>query len=375
MKKILALLTILALSMACIPAMAEEFDTSDIMSYFSKIEPLENRVSLNIGTDPGIYHNFYTYLAYKLGGLDMVGIDATLIPTSSGPLMVEAMTSGAIDCGGYGIGGILLGSVQNSTVLLAMRMNEAIVQKYYVKADSAIAQAGVNEFGFYGDKASWETAQVYLPAGTTLQYLLGTAMGKLDLTLDQMNTVYTEAPNIFTILASEQGDAWGLWNMTAYDSFMHDGYVEAINGVTGGIYLPAATTVSRAALENPEKVEAIKRWFACEQAVIRWIQASEENLLSAIDYMYEWCENEGVVCTYDVIDNYLHDASPFTLEENLAMFTDRDESGMLTAASMLEAPMDYFVSNGNYTEDDYAKLFDESNYTSEYIEYALSMLG
>lgn len=377
MKKIFAILTIMAMLLSCaIPAMATELDPSDIMTYFAQIEPLEETVHLNIGTDPGIYHNFYTYLAYKLGGLEMVGIDATLIPTSSGPLQVEAMASGAIDCGGYGIGGVLMGSVKQTTQLLAMRMNEAIVQKYYVAGDSAVAQAGVNEFGFYGDKEAWADVEVYLPAGTTLQYLLGTAMGNLGMSLDEMNTVYTEAPNIFTVMASGQGDAWGLWNMTAYDSFMQEeGYVEAINGVTGGIFLPAATTVSRAALEDPAKAEAIKRWFACEQAVIRWIQASEENLMSAIDYMYEWCEDEGVVCTYEAIETYLKDAAPYTLEENLAMFTEVGESGRVKAADMLEAPMDYFVSNGNYTQDDYAKLFDASNYTSEYIEYALDIFA
>ena len=380
MKKLLAML--LTAGMMTVgfssAAMAEEveLDPNDLMTYFAQIEPLEETVHLNIGTDPGIYHNFYTYLAYKMGGLEMVGIDATLIPTSSGPIQVEAMASGDIDCGGYGIGGILMGSVRESTELLAIRMNEAIVQKYFVKEDSPVAQAGINEFGFYGDADSWKDVEVYLPSGTTLQYLLGTAMGKLGMSLDDMNTVFTEAPNIFTVMASGQGSAWGLWNMTAYDPFMpENGYVEAINGVTAGIYLPAATTVSRAALEDPVKKEAMMKWFACEQAVIRWIQASEENLMSAIDYMYEWCEDEGVVCTYEVIENYLKDAEPFTLEENYRIFTEKGESGHYLAAEMLEAPMDYFVGNGNYTEDDYEALYDDSNYNQEFLEYALSIFG
>ena len=377
MKKILTVLLAMALLlMGMGSAFATEIDPTDIMTYFAQIEPLEETVHLNIGTDPGIYHNFYTYLAYKLGGLEMVGIDATLIPTSSGPLQVEAMASGAIDCGGYGIGGILMGSVNQTTQVLAMRMDEAVVQKYFVKGDSPIAEAGVNEYGFYGDYDSWKEAEVYLPSGTTLQYLLGTAMGKLGLTLEEMNTVYTEAPNIFTVMASGQGSAWGLWNMTAYDAYMQEnGYVEALNGINGGISLPAATTASRVALEDPVKYEAIKRWFACEQAVIRWIQASEENLLSAIDYMYEWCEAEGVVCTYESIENYLKDAEPYTLEENYEMFTTVGENGDLLAGEILVPAMDFFVSNGSYTEDDYEKLLDASNYTADFIEYAVSIFG
>lgn len=377
MKRVLAILvTLTMLLVGTTTAFATEIDPTDITTYFAQIEPLEERVELNIGLGYGIYHDFFTYLAYKLGGLDMVGIDATMISTASGPLMVEAIASGDIDCGGYGIGGILMGAVNQSTQFLAMRMNEAIVQKYFVKEDSPIAQAGINEFGFYGDYDTWKEAEVYLPSGTTLQYLLGTAMGKLGLTLDEMNTVYTEAQNIFTVMASGQGSAWALWNTTAYDSYMEEnGYLEAINGVTAGIYLPAATIASREALADPVKKEAMLRWFACEQAVIRWIQASEENLMSAIDYMYEWCEDEGVVCTYETIENYLKDATPFTLEENYEMFTTIGESGNVVAAELLKTPMDYFVSNGNYTEDDYEKLLDPSNYTSEFIEYALSIFG
>ncbi len=377
MKKLLSVLTLVAiLALGAVSAMATKIDPTDITTYFAQIEPLDERVQLNIGIGYGIYHDFFTYLAYKLGGLDMVGIDANLIYTANGPLLIEAMGSGAIDCGGSGIGGILMGGVQNSIEVIAIRMNEAIVQKYYVKDDSAIAKDGINEFGFYGSKDSWAEAEVYLPAGTTLQYEFGTAMGKLGMTLDQMNVTYTEATNIFTVLASGQGDAWALWNMTAYDDFLKDGYLEAINGVTAGIYLPAASYVSRIALEDPMKAEAIKRWFACERAVILWLQASEENMQTAIDYMYEWCEDQGVVCTREAVDNCFHDATPFTIDENIEMFTTVDEeSGLLTVAKMLESPMDYFVSNGNYTQEDYAKLYDESNYNGEYLEYVKEIFG
>lgn len=374
-RKLVSLLLAVMLVLGALPAMAVEIDPTDINTYFAQIEPLEERVHLNIGLGPGIYHDFPTYLAYKMGGLDMVGIDADMVYTTNGPLLIEAMASGAIDCGGSGIGGVLMGSVNGITQMIGMRMNEAIVQKYYVKEDSPVAQAGINEFGFYGDKESWQNSAIYLPAGTTLQYLFGTAMGKLGLTLDQMNITYTEANNIFTVVAANQGDAWALWNMTAYDSFFENGYVEAINGVTGGIYLPPASYYSREAAKDPAKAEAFKRWFACEQAVVRWLQASEENLLSAVDYMYEWCEDEGIVCDYGAIERYLKDAQFYTLEENLALFTERGETGMLKAAEGLTAPMDYFVGNGNYTQDDYAKLYDEANYTSEYLEYALSIFG
>ncbi len=372
---ILTLVLLLALPLGVLAEAKPAIDPSDLMTYFAQIEPLTERVSLNIGSDPGIYHNFYTYLAYKMGGLEMVGIDATLCNFPSGPLQVEAIASGQVDCGGYGIGGILKGSVQGVTQLVNIRMNEAITQKYFVKEDSAIAKSGVNEFGFYGTKEDWAGAQVYLPSGTTLQYLLGTAMANFDLTLADMDTVFTEATNIYTVLLSGQGDAWALWNMTSYDSRLKEGYLEALNGINGGIFLPAASVVSRSSVADPEKAEAIQKWFACEQAVIRWIQASDENLNSAIDYMYEWCDSEGVVCSYESIETFLHDATPFTMEENYEMFTQVEDNGMLKVKNMLTGPMDYFVGNGNYTEADYDKLYDDSNYNSDYLEYAVSIFG
>lgn len=354
---------------------AEATNLDDLMALFNKIEPLSEPVTLNISTTAGVYHNFFSYIAQKLGALEQVGVKANMVEFANGPLQVEAMGAGAIDCGGYGVGGILSGSVNMKTVIADYRLDEAIVQKFYVKADSAIAKSGLNEYGFYGTREDWENAEVYLPSGTTLQFLFGNAMAKLGLNTDDMNIVYTDADNIFTILKSGQGDAWGLWNMTAYESSLQNDYVEVMNGVTAGINLMSITAISRLAMKDAQKMEAIKRWYACQEAVVMWLNASEENLNTAIDWMYDWCQEEGVTGSYDSISIYLHDVKPISLEENKALFTENDENGMLKAKSINEKAMDYFVGNGSYTEADYEKLYDDSNYTTELIDYAISVLG
>lgn len=279
----------------------------ELRALFAKIPKLDKTVKLNISTTAGVYHCFFNYLADELGALESVGIDANMVNFPNGPLQVEAISAGSIDCGGYGIGGILSGSVNSVTTLIDYRTDEAVVQKFFVKADSSIIDAGLNEFGFYGTADTWRGATVYCPGGTTLQYLLGTAMEKVGLTLDDLNVVYTDVNNIFPILQSGKGDAWGLWNMQAYSSILDDNYVEAINANSVGIHLMAATVVGRSVLDDPEKFEAVKRWYACQEAVVMWINESDENMELAIQAMYDWCQDEGVDVNFESIGALMKD--------------------------------------------------------------------
>lgn len=63
-----------------------------------------------------------------------------------------------------------------------------------------------------------------------------------------------------------------------------------------------------------------------------------------------------------------------SLDENSSYFGEKDASGLLNAASSLTLAMDYFVANGSYKQEDYAKLYDAANYTTIFIDYAKSIL-
>ena len=335
---------------------------------FDAIEPLDEEVALNIGIGAGILHDFPAYLAWKAGGLEKANVKGELKYFANGPLMVEAITAKSLDVGGYGIGGILAGSVLKEADIIQLRMEEAIVQKYFVKADSDIAKAGIDEkTGFYGTKEQWKGKQVYLPQGTTLQYLLGEALAKMDMTFDDIEPVYMDAKNVNTAIYADQGDAWALWNMYGYSAGLEDDYVEAFNGVTAGISLLAASVARKDALDDPQLKAAIGKWVECQYAVIDWMQESEENMNAAVDYFYEWCQEEGVMAEKDDLYRYMNDAQFYNARECYDLMVNKGDSGMLVGEEMILNPMDFFISQGNYTEADKEKLTD-GNFDPEFVE-------
>lgn len=335
---------------------------------FDAIEPLEEEVDLNIGIGAGILHDFPAYLAWKAGGLKKANVNGELNYFANGPLMVEAITAGSLDVGGYGIGGILSGAVVGESKVVQLRMQEAVVQKCFVRSDSKMAEAGLDEeTGIYGSKEDWEGAQIYLPKGTTLQYAIGEALAKMGMSFEDVEPVYMDANNVNTAIYAGQGDAWALWNMYGYSSRLKDDYVEAFNGETVGINLLAASVASNNALSDSDKKAAVGKWVECQNAVIEWMQESDDNMEAAVSYYYEWCQEEGIMAEEEDLYEYMTDASFYTAEECYGLMTEKGDSGQLACVEMTLEPMDFFIGEGNYTESDKEKITEEY-FDPEFIE-------
>jgi ABC-type nitrate/sulfonate/bicarbonate transport system substrate-binding protein len=340
-------------------------------SYLARVKPLEKTVKLRVGIGAGILHDFPAYAAFKMGGLKNAGVDIEHVYFANGPLMVEAFGSNAIDVAGYGVGGVLAGSVKGVHQIIQTRMNEAVVQKYFAKKTSDIVKDGINPgTGFYGKPDTWKGKAIYVPPGTTLQYLLGVAVTKMGMTMDDVNPVFMDAPNVNTALYAGKGEVWGLWNLFGYAKDIQDDYVELFSGKSLGITFMAASVARKTALDDPDLKAAIGKWIECQFAVIEWMQAKEENMNEAVEIFYQWTQEEGVKAEKGDLLRYMKDATFFTLEENYKFFTEKGASGMIPAREMALSPMDFFISNGNYTEDDKAKIADD-RFNVEFIEAAM----
>ena len=237
--------------------------------YLAKVKPLDKTVKLRVGIGAGILHDFPAYAAFKMGGLENAGVDVEHVYFANGPLMVEAFGSNAIDVAGYGVGGVLAGSVKGVHQIIQTRMNEAVVQKYFAKNSSDIVKDGINpDTGFYGKPETWKGKSIYVPPGTTLQYLLGVAVTKLGMTMDDVNPVFMDAPNVNTALYADKGEVWGLWNLFGYAKDIQDDYVELFSGKSLGITFMAASVARKSALDDPDLKAAIGKWIECQFAVI-----------------------------------------------------------------------------------------------------------
>lgn len=347
------------------PETATEVDFS---AYTRKIEPLAEPATLNVATGICILHDLPSYIAYKTGLLEQFGINAELIYFANGPLMVEAMAAGSIDCGGYGLGGVLSGCVQGVTDVLWIRTDEGAMQQYYAPNDSAIVAAGVNpETGFYGTADDWKAMNVIVAPGTALEYTFGAAMERLGLSVDEMNVTYMSQENSLTSLYAGQGDAWCLSNLYGYLADIVDGYTEILNGTQVGAEVYCASVASKTALAEAAKKQAIFTWLECVSAVTEWMNASEENKAIAVQYLTDWCNEQGSDTGGADMNAYLSAVAFFEVEDEVELFS-KNADDLLNVEQSIMGNFDFYVKQGNYQEGDRDLILD-GDFNPEFVMY------
>ena len=70
--------------------------------YYEGIEPLEEEVTIRYGDGVGYQLSVPIYIAWKSGALEELGVNLEWVPSSSGPLRVEAIAADEIDLFGSG---------------------------------------------------------------------------------------------------------------------------------------------------------------------------------------------------------------------------------------------------------------------------------
>ena len=375
------LAVITALSVTSLSAMAEDTDRfAGLFESYSDIEPLEETTTIRYGDGVGYQLSVPIYLAYKSGALAEKGINLEWYPSASGPLRVEAITAGEIDLFGTGIGGIAIGCAQGTAMMITYINDDSVVQKFYVKGDDPLASAGDNGEGFIGSADDWKGREVYMQAGSTLQYLLGHALSKLGLTLSDVETVYMDAPNVNAAMFAGKGETWGVWNFQCYDADLEkEGFVPVIQGYDAGIRLVTAYGTSKDVWADEQKRAAIEKILEIHYATLDWMMASEENMELAAQVLTEWGAAEGTAVPYEENLAYLKETKYYTLDENYDFFTtdvENENGTMSKALSLLMGVMDFYIQEGNYQEADRDYMIEHQSdlFSSEGLEYVSSTL-
>lgn len=334
----------------------ESTKLDELQKIYADIKPLAEETTIRFIGTIGLQLSAPIWTAYSTGALKAAGINLEFTPASTGPLSVEALTAGEVDLVGTGIGGIAVAAIQGTGVVLSYINNESAGQKFYVKKDDPLASAAVNEHGFHGTADDWRGAEIYMPAGTTLQYLMGTALGDIGLTLQDVTPVYMDANNVNTAMYAEKGEVWGIWNFLCYSADVEKyGYFPVIEGHEVGIDLMTAYVTNNTVLSDPAKRAAIEKIMEFHFATVDWMTASEENMAEVAQIMTDWAQSEGSTTTYDEMYLYLLDTSYITYEDNYAQWTEEVENKngtMVKALDRLQGIMDFYIEQGNYTEDD-----------------------
>ena len=329
---------------------------------FANVEPLKTPTELGIGLLSGTHASSIVYFIGKLGGFEKVGIKPKITAFANGPVMVEAMNSGAWDFGVYGLGGTLAGSLGYGAKVVGAATRDAGSLQFFAPNDSPIVKSGKNMPQYpslYGTKEIWKGKEIYLPTGTTLHFTLATALSKFGLTESDVKIVHMDVPNINTALRAGQCPVGALWTSLPYGD-INEKFTPVIKGADL-VSLVNVLAANPDSYKDPVKTEAIKKMIELYYLTVEWLwdgtKLNEKNKQQAFDWYLQWNEENGVKANARDIEMLMLDSRHYTLEESYKLATTKTPDGKMTLMEQANYdPLAFFIKLNRYKPEDGEKL-------------------
>ena len=280
------------------------------------LAPLPERTTLSIGFFAGSAHSMPWYVADQMGFFDALNIDVEYQSFTGGPAMMEANADWDVcDVGAPG----MLNGMKNYDINMIGICDNELNTALFVREDSDLAEKP-------DDPEAWRNKKVLLNKGTTLQYMF----------MQYMNSI-------------------GITDLDEYGIQIIDTAV--------GTCLTAFQTGEGDAIEN--KTDLVATAYQVYYKTWEWCQESDANMQEAKDLFMESCEDVGVAVTEEVVDRLVSEFQCTSLADAVkAMTTETDDrngkGGKVSEASNdLFETMDFFITLGNYSDDDRQIIIDK----------------
>ena len=319
------------------------------------IAPMPERTTLSIGFFAGSAHSMPWYVADEMGFFDELNIDVEYQSFTGGPAMMEA--SADWDVCDVGAPGVLNGMKNYDINMLGLCDNEYNTA-LFVRPDTDLAADPANP-------ENWRGKNVLLNRGTTLQYMFMQYMesiGITDLEAYDIQITDTAVGTCLTAFETGEGDAMCVWNAFACNA-EDDGFVRVTDIEEMGLNNVCGLCATPDALEN--KTDLVRTAYQVYYLTWEWCNESEENRATAEELFMQSCEDEGVAVTEDIVSR-LNDVDQCpTLAEAIEGMTTMEEDrngqgGQVShAGNQFLETMDFFISLGNYTEEDRQTILDK----------------
>ena len=328
------------------------------------IAPLPERTTLSIGFFAGSAHSMPWYVADEMGFFDELNIDVEYQSFTGGPAMMEA--SADWDVCDVGAPGVLNGMKNYDINMLGLCDNEYNTA-LFVRPDTDLAADPANP-------ENWRGKNVLLNRGTTLQYMFMQYMesiGITDLEAYDIQITDTAVGTCLTAFETGEGDAMCVWNAFACNA-EDDGFVRVTDIEEMGLNNVCGLCATPDALEN--KTDLVRTAYQVYYLTWEWCNESEENRAKAEELFMQSCEDEGVAVTEDIVTRLIDEYQCPTLAEAIEGMTtmedDRNGKGgqVSHAGNQFLETMDFFISLGNYTEEDRQTILDKGLINSSIAE-------
>ena len=319
------------------------------------LKPLAERETLSIGFFAGSAHSMPWYVADKMGFFDELNIDVEYQSFTGGPAMMEASADWDVcDVGGPGV----LNGMKNYDMNMIGICDNEFNTGLFVRPDTDLAKDTTNP-------EVWRGKKVLLNKGTTLQYMFMQYMASIgieDLEAYDIEIIDTAVGTCLTAFQTGEGDALCVWNAFAVAAEL-DGNVRVTDIGKMNLNNISGICATSDAIEN--KTDLISTAYQVYYKTWEWCKASEENMAKAEELFMESCDDEGVAVTEETVARLIAEFQCTTLDEAVAAMTgeeaDRNGKGgnVSPATNQLFETLDFFITLGNYTEEDRQAILDK----------------
>ncbi len=313
----------------------------------------------------------YPFLfADNLGVFDALNIDVEYICFTGGPAMMEA--NAEWDMASCGLGGLANGLYGYDFSLIDITDYEENLA-IFTRGDSPIAEDPENP-------ELWKGATCVYPAGTTAQAVLAKYLNNMGLTLADVESVNMDNANALTGFNGGTGDVLGCWNAIAL-SAEDAGYVRVSDSGQLNIGMPCGTFATKEMME--EHFDLVVTACIVFHKAAEWCYESDENMAQAAQWYLDHCDEEGFLCDEGIAQRTMEWYRGPSVDEWIALYMDTspDDAGLYTSRDLLQAEkdilvgLDFFISEGKYTNEDRTRYLDEQRIDPSVALAAKELLG
>lgn len=310
------------------------------------LTPFAEKQTLRIGFFTGSPLSYPYLWADKLGYFKELNIDVKYVPFTNGPAMLEAKSE--YDIGSLGLGGMATAMKKGFKIIDTNDYEENLA--LFARKDSPLAKDPTNP-------ASWKGTTWVYPAGTTAQAVLVNALKNVGLTIKDVKSVNMDVANALTGFKGGTGDGLGVWNAIAFNA-EDSGLVRITDAGKLNFKSPCGTVVTEQNLT--QKKQLIETAVAVFHFTVQWVNTSDANKKQAADWYLEDIQNQGLKGDLNLAKRVVDWYRGPTMAEYIKLFTTKspDDAKLYTKRDLLQAEkdiligFDFFVSQGNYSNDD-----------------------
>ena len=213
-------------------------------------------VTLNIGDQKGTGAEA---LLQAAGLINKLPFTANWSDFTSGPPMLQAMGSGAVDIGGVGDAPPVFAAAGGEQVaLVGARVTPPAGAALVVPKDSSITSI-----------SQLKGKKIAVSQGSSADYHLLTVLDRAGLTTKQVTLDYLQPADALAAFTSGHVDAWDVWSPYVEQVTAQDNARILVNGNGYGSDY-SFEVASRAALNNPAKAAAIKAYLTILDQAYVW---------------------------------------------------------------------------------------------------------